>query len=177
MSAQSSKVSKSDCLIAFTDLAGFGRAIRGLNERTLFETMSDYFEYLGEAIEKEGGRLINCMGDAALVLFPESCADAGVKALWRLRRDGDKWLSEHGLKCGHNIKVHFGRVITGPIGAKGSKCFDVYGQAVNVAATLQSLGLALTAQAFRKLSPQTRKLFKKHTPAITYIPIDERHKN
>jgi len=177
MSTLSSEVSQSQCLIAFTDLAGFARAVRGLDELTLFQTMSDYFEYLGQTVEKEGGRLINCIGDAALLLFPESCADAGVKALWQLSRDGDQWLLAHGLKCCHYIKVHFGRVVTGPIGAKGAKRLDVYGHAVNVAATLQSSGLALTAQAFRKLSPQTRKLFKKHTPPITYIPIDDRHKN
>ena len=177
MSTLSSDVSQSECLIAFSDLAGFSRAIRGLDELALFHTMSDYFEYLGETVEKEGGTLVNCIGDAALVLFPESCADAGVKALWRLCREGDQWLLAHGLKCHHYIKAHFGRVVTGPVGAKGSKRFDVYGSAVNVAATLQSSGLALTAQAFRKLSPQTRKLFKKHTPPITYIPIDDRHKN
>ena len=139
--------------------------------------MSDYFEYLGQTVEKEGGTLVSCIGDAALLLFPEPCVDAGVKILWRLCRNGDRWLLAHGLKCSHYIKAHFGSVVTGPIGAKGVKRLDVYGHAVNVAATLQSSGLALTAQAFRKLSPQTRKLFKKYTPPITYIPIDDRHKN
>ena len=177
MSTLSSDVSQSDCLIAFTDLAGFTRAVRGLDELALFQTMSDYFEYLGETVEKEGATLVKCIGDAALVLFPESCVDRGVQALLRLSSQGDQWLIEHGLKCSHYIKVHFGRVLTGPVGAKGAKCLDVYGHAVNVAATLQSSGFALTAQAFRKLSPQTRKLFKKHAPPITYIPIDERHKN
>ena len=177
MSTLSSEVSQSDCLIAFSDLAGFSSAVRGLDELALFQTMSDYFEYLGQTVEEAGGTLIKCMGDAALFMFPESCADAGVKALWRLCREGDQWLLAHGLKCCHYIKVHFGPVVTGPMGAKGSKRFDVYGHTVNVAATLQSSGLALTAQAFRKLSPQTRKLFKKHTPPITYISIDARHKN
>ena len=51
----------------------------------------------------------------------------------------------------------------------------MYGQTVMVAATIKSSGLALTAQAFRKLNKETRKLFKKHTPAISYIPVDERH--
>ena len=177
MSTLSSEVSQSQCLIAFSDLAGFARAVRGLDELALFHTMSDYFEYLGQTVEKEGGRLIKCIGDAALLLFPEPCADDGVKALWRLCRDGDQWLLAHGIKCSHYIKVHFGPVVTGLVGARGSKCFDVYGHAVNVAATLPSSPLALTAQAFRKLSPQTRKLFKKHTPPITYIPVDDRHKN
>ena len=175
MSTFPPEVSQSDCLIAFTDLAGFTHAIRGMDDRAGFEIMSDYFEYLGEIIAIEGGRLVKCMGDAGLVVFPESCADGGVKALLRLRQKGDQWLIDHGLKCSHRIKVHFGRVVSGPIGAKGAKYFDVYGQTVNIAATVQSSGIALTAQAFRKLNSQTRKLFKKHTPPISYIPVEERH--
>jgi hypothetical protein len=37
--------------------------------------------------------------------------------------------------------------------------------------------MALSPQAFRKLEPETRKLFKKHTPPVTYIPVEERHRD
>ena len=36
-------------------------------------------------------------------------------------------------------------------------------------------GFTLTPQAFRQLNPDTRKLFKKHTPPVTYIPLEELH--
>ena len=52
---------------------------------------------------------------------------------------------------------------------------DIYGEAVNIAAVLQSNGLTLTAQVFQKLDSSTRQLFKKHTPPITYIPVEEAH--
>jgi len=34
--------------------------------------------------------------------------------------------------------------------------------------------LALTASAFRALKPETRTLFKKHTPPISYIGVEDR---
>jgi hypothetical protein len=48
---------------------------------------------------------------------------------------------------------------------------------VNIAATLKSNDLAITPQLFRRLNPDTRKLFKKHTPPITYIPVNESHQD
>ena len=175
MSTSPQEISQSNYMVVFTDLSGFTRAIKGMDEEEVFKTMVAYFEYLGEVAEEGGGTLIKCMGDAGLVVFPESCVDSGAKAILRLRQEGDQWLTDHGLRCRHCIKAHFGQVFTGPMGAKGSKCFNVYGQTVMVAATIKSSGLALTAQAFRQLSRETRTLFKKHTPPISYIPVDERH--
>jgi len=48
------------------------------------------------------------------------------------------------------------------------KRFDVFGHAVNIAALLTSDGLALT--------PQTCRHFKKHTPPISYISVEDRHR-
>ena len=74
-----------------------------------------------------------------------------------------------------HVKVHFDPVICGPIGTRTDKRFDVYGYTVNTAATLKSNGFAMTPQVFRKLRADTRKLFKKHTPPIRYIPLESRH--
>ena len=63
------------------------------------------------------------------------------------------------------------------MGPRGDKRLDIYGETVNIAATMNSNGLAISPQAFRKLEPATRKLLKKHTPPITYIPTDEKHKD
>jgi hypothetical protein len=45
----------------------------------------------------------------------------------------------------------------------------------NIAATLPSNGYAISVETFRQIKPETRKLFKKHTPPITYIGVDEKH--
>jgi class 3 adenylate cyclase len=86
-------------------------------------------------------------------------------------------MESRGIPCRHRIKAHFGAAVCGPIGTKTEKRFDVYGQSVNTAATLKSNGMAISPQVFRKLDPETRKLFKKHTLPVTYIPVEESHRD
>lgn len=50
------------------------------------------------------------------------------------------------------------------------------GRSVNAAALLDSTGVALSVEAFRKLGPELRKRFKKHTPTITYIRAEDPHR-
>jgi hypothetical protein len=38
---------------------------------------------------------------------------------------------------------------------------------------LDAPGVALSGEAFRKLGPEMRKRFKKHTPPITYIRVED----
>jgi len=165
-----------DLLVAFFDLSRFAREIRGLSSRELFDLMSHYYEFVGDIIENAGGTIVKFIGDAALIVFPEDQVDKGVLTLQALKEQGDAWLSQRGMHSHHIIKAHFGSVTCGPIGTKSEKQFDVFGDVVNIAATLSTNNLAITPQVFRKLSAETRKHFKKHTPPITYIPVDEAHR-
>ena len=101
----------------------------------------------------------------------------GVLALRELKDAGDAWLDSRKVSCRHVIKAHFGPVFGGMVGTRRVKQFDFFGETVNIAATLRSNGFAITPQVFRKLDPDTRKQFKKHTPPITYIPVGESHKD
>jgi len=98
-------------------------------------------------------------------------------ALLALKEQGDRWIVERGLQSRHIVKAHFGPVTCGPIGTRGDKRFDLFGETVNIAATLPANGLAITPQLFRKLATDTRQHFKKHTPPITYIPLAETHRD
>ena len=57
------------------------------------------------------------------------------------------------------------------------KRFDIIGDNVNITATLKSNGFTISVETFRKLKKETRQLFKKHTPPITYIDVEEQHKD
>jgi hypothetical protein len=46
---------------------------------------------------------------------------------------------------------------------------------VNICATLESGPLVLSPQAFRALDAEARRHFKKHTPPVTYIRVEDRH--
>ena len=99
----------------------------------------------------------------------------GTSLISPVKSEGDAWLRERGLKSVVIVKLHFGSVACGYVGAPSQKHFDIYGRTVNTAARLESKGFAISPQVFRKLGPETRKLFKKHTPPVTYIAAGERH--
>ncbi len=75
-----------EVLVAFTDLTQFARYVRGRTNREIFETMSHYYELVGDIVSEGGGTVVKFMGDAILLVFPKDGVDAGVRALVRLTR-------------------------------------------------------------------------------------------
>ncbi len=164
-------------LVAFTGLNGFDRRFvhGGRSDEEVFRTMDGYAEFAGELINEAGGHTVKVIGDGLLVVFPDEGADGGVVALMKLKATGDDWLRERDIPCEHAIKVHYGPLVYGRFGPRGDKRIDVYGKTVNVCARMRRGPLVLSAQAFRALSKATRTRFKKHTPPVTYIRVEDPH--
>ena len=160
-----------ELLVGFYDLAGYTRHAEKTEPQELLATMASFFARTGQIVGDAGGRLIKTLGDAGLVAFPAEAADAGVLALRSVQSAGREWLGQHGFKTSIVVKLHLGPVAIGRVGSPGEEIIDVYGKTVNVAATLPSSGLTVTPAVFRSLQPETRKLFKKHTPPISYIDM------
>ena len=119
---------------------------------------------------------MKAIGDAGLFAFLSEDTDNAVLALRNVQHRGDAYLSKNGYKGRGIFKMHCGPVASGPLGAPGNKPFDVIVDTVNIAATLEAVGFAMTPQVFRALKPETRKLFKKHTLPVTYIGLDDKHR-
>ena len=156
-------------LIAFVDLTRFFAQSQRLGDAELADTLDAFYECVSARVEKSGGRVVKFLGDAALVVFPEDAADRGVEALLQLKDAVDELMSSRRWDCRLTVKAHFGTTVAGPFGAAGAKRFDVIGKAVNTTATLEGAGVTLSVSAFRRLGPQMRRRFRKHTPPITYI--------
>jgi adenylate cyclase len=163
-----------ELLIGFYDLTGYMRYAETAEARGLLDLMAGYFALTGRIIADAGGRLIKTLGDAGLAAFPASAAAAGVAAFRRLRGEGSDWLAARGYQSRVIVKLHLGPVALGRVGGPGAEILDVYGKTVNVAASLDSTGLAMTPAVFRSLPAEARQSFKKHTPPITYIDADDR---
>ena len=163
-------------LIAFADLTRFAAQSLRVTDEALAQTMDAHYERVAARVEPAGGRVVKFIGDAALVVFPPEAVDGGVQALLELKQEVDQAFEALGWECRMMVKVHFGVAVAGPYGAAGAKRFDVLGRSVNAAAMLDSTGVALSAEAFRKLGPEMRRRFKKHTPAITYIRVEDPHR-
>ena len=164
-------------LVACSDLTGYAKLASKLSEEEVFQFLSDYYEFVGDTIAPSGGHVIKFMGDAALMTFPDVQADSGVRSLLALQGQGDKFLSARGISCRHHIRAHFGSIQQGELGTRTDKRLDIIGSTVNTMFLLKASEFAITPEAFRKLKPETRKFFKKHTPPVTYIPLSLPHKD
>ena len=162
-----------ELLVGFYDLTGYMRFAETLESPRLLELMTGYFAVTGGILVEAGGRLIKTLGDAGLAVFPAELVDAGVLAFQAVQREGDAWLARHDCGSRAIVKLHLGPVALGMVGSPGDERLDVYGKTVNVAATVASTGFAMTPAVFRRLAPAIRKLFKKHTPPVTYIDLED----
>jgi adenylate cyclase len=163
-------------LIAFADLTRFAAQSLCVSDGDLADTVDKYYELVAARIDAAGGRVVKFIGDAALIVFPAERADQGVEALLVLKTEADAWFASLGWECRVIIKAHFGEAVAGDYGAAGDKRFDIIGKAVNTTAMLDSTGVALSVEAFRQLSPDTRTRFKKHTSPVTYIRAEDPHR-
>lgn len=160
-------------LVAFVDLSRFMVQSQRISDAALASTLDAYYEEVGAAAQGAGGRLVKCFGDGALVVFPEEGIDRGVAALLRLKDSVDGLMAERGWECRLTVRAHVGPVVEGAFGGAGAKAYDVLGKTVNTAAALKGSGVTLSVAAFRRLAPETRRRFKKHTAAVTYIRAED----
>src|SRR5271170_2700119 len=103
-------------LVACSDLTGYAKFAAKQSGEEIFQLLSDYYEFVGDTIAPASGKVIKFMGDAALMLFPETAADAGVRALLELQSQGDRFLADRNVPCRHHLRAHFGPVCFGEIG-------------------------------------------------------------
>ncbi|HEU0033189.1 MAG TPA: adenylate/guanylate cyclase domain-containing protein [Kofleriaceae bacterium] len=163
-------------VVAFVDLAGFAMQSTRVADDEIAAVIDGYYELVASRIAAARGHVVKFIGDGVLVVFDRADADAGVDALLALKTEIDDYLARHRWECRTTIKIHAGPVIAGPYGGAGAKRFDVIGKTVNTAAMLDASGVALSAEAFRTLSPPLRQRFKKHTWPVTYIRVEDPHR-
>jgi class 3 adenylate cyclase len=164
--------SEQSLLVVFADLTRYSAQAMCVTDVELAERMSVYYALVTSRIEAASGRVVKFIGDAVLAVFPEADVVRGVDAMLALKEEVDAAFTRDGWMCRLIVKAHFGPVIAGDFGGR----FDVLGKHVNAAAMVDSTGVALSANAFRKLSADARKRFKKHTPPITYIRVEDAHR-
>lgn len=163
-------------LVAFVDLTSFALQSTRVPDAELAGVVDGYYQLIAQHVTAAGGRVVKFIGDGALVVFEAGDADRGIAALLEVKLVVDRYFAGHGWPCQATVKAHVGTVIAGPYGPPDDRRFDVIGKAVNTAAMLDASGVALSVEAFRKLSPATRQRFKKHTWPVTYIRVEDPHK-
>jgi len=112
-------------VVFFSDIVGY-TLLMGKDEDLAFELMKKNVAYHQQVFEKFNGRLIKELGDGILAVFDS--ADVALKASLEIQK---LWLSTPDVKL--RIGLHSGEIIF--------ENNDVFGDAVNVASRIQSIGV------------------------------------
>ena len=160
---------ETELLVVVFDLTNFTKFSRTASSSEVFLKMKTFNETTSEFIQKSGGLIIKFLGDAGLCVFPISISSEAICAMTEMKTRVDKWLEQNLRGSSLAVNCHVGTVTVGPTpGFNGKQQVDVMGEAVNICFTMSKRGFVISPQAFRSLSPEARKQFKKFTPPITY---------
>lgn len=134
--------------VLFTDFVGFTNITEGISHEELVRSLDEHFRMFDEVMDKYGIEKIKTIGDAYMAaggiptkskMNPLGVTAAALEMVYRLQILNDR-KSEQGkkawqLRCG----IHTGSVISGVVG-KNKFAFDIWGDAVNTAARMESSG-------------------------------------
>jgi adenylate cyclase len=138
---------KIEAAMMFTDLEDFTNMCERVGDpERIVSTLNDYFERTTFHIFDHDGVVIKFIGDAIFAVWgapiPEpDAALKAVRAAWKLFQS-DKLVVD-GVALRTRIGVHFGDVVAGNIGSARRVDYTLIGDAVNLAARLESLNKTL----------------------------------
>ncbi|MGB1214244.1 MAG: CHASE2 domain-containing protein [Pikeienuella sp.] len=140
--------------IWFSDLAGFTKMSEGMTPEELVSALNEYLTVMTHIITSHRGMVDKYIGDAVVGIFgaplddPDNAANAIAAAL-ACQDALDKFQAARPGWSSTRIGLHTGRAVVGNIGSDIRLDYTVMGDAVNLAARLESLnkryGLTLLA--------------------------------
>ena len=148
--------------VLFSDVVGFTRLSESLPPETVVALLNELFTFATEIIHKRGGIIDKFIGDSVMAVWgtPESHPDdarQAVEAAMELRRwvetGNRRWKQKWGVEVQLAMGLHTGTVVAGNLGSEKRMEYTVIGDAVNVAARLESMaqpGQILVSAATRE---------------------------
>ena len=129
--------------VLFCDLVGFTSLTETVGPTGVVEVLNGWFSRMTEILERRGGTIIQFQGDALLATFnvpvadPEHARQAVGAALEMRAATRRIEAAGRNLEC--RIGIATGPVVAGAVGASGRLSYTVYGDAVNLAARLETM--------------------------------------
>jgi adenylate cyclase len=151
-----------DAAIMFTDIIAFTTISEQLSPQQLVTTLNGYFSAIEKVLNKYQGTINQFQGDALLATFDQehnglSSSECAVQAALDIQKMlKSSVFGEPGLETQlHNrIGINTGAVVGGFIGSAQRLIYTVHGDAVNLAARLETLNKKLGTQTL--VSNETR---------------------
>jgi adenylate cyclase len=138
---------KVEAAILFTDIEDFTNMSERVGDpEKIVSTLNDYFERTTAHVFDDDGVVIKFIGDAIFAAWgaplPEpDAAPKATRAAWKLSQSSREVIN--GERLNTRIGLHFGEVVAGNIGSVRRVDYTMIGDAVNLAARLESLNKTL----------------------------------
>lgn len=162
-----------DLVVGFYDLTGYTQWAAQHPPLQVLTRLDLHFEKTAGYIKKSGGHFIKAIGDAGLFIYPGDSSteiDHAVDAMQTLQAQTNEWLRSKSMATQLLVKMNWGPVACGQVGAPGHKRFDIYGSTVNNAALLAARPFAITAELHAELSAPMQGLFSEKERGEWYLP-------
>lgn len=127
--------------VLFTDLEAFTSFTEKHSAEELIETLSEYLTQASEIIQSHGGTIDKFIGDAVMAFWNAPMADPehathAARAALELQASLSTFLEERQMRL--RIGIHSGECVVGNMGSPKRLNYTAVGDAVNVAARLES---------------------------------------
>ncbi len=134
--------------IFFSDIRGFTTFSEAHTPKEVVELLNEYLDAMTQVIFEFGGTLDKYVGDEIMAIFgaplpladhPRIAVACAIAQMKKLRELQQKWRSEGKTVLDIGMGLNTGTVVVGNIGSTIHKDYTVIGDAVNLAARIESL--------------------------------------
>lgn len=152
-----------DVTILFSDLRNYTGFAEKRSPKAVVEMINRYFSEMAGVIRKNGGMVLQFIGDEIEAVFgvaqsdgnhPDSAVSAALEMRDALDRLNRERRSSGETAIQHGIGLHSGRVLAGNVGSEERKTYTMLGDTVNLASRLQVLNKKLGTDIL--ISSETR---------------------
>jgi len=131
--------------ILFADVVGFTILSEQISPEKLVALLNELFSMFDDLTEKHGLEKIKTIGDAYMVVAGlPTCRNDHAEAIAKIALDMRQAMAEYNANSGTSLQIrvgiHSGSVVAGVIGKK-KFAYDLWGDAVNTAARMESHGI------------------------------------
>lgn len=136
------------CTVLFSDIRGFSTISEQISAQQVVAILNEYFTEMSDAIRPWGGYINNFIGDAIVVLFGAPinqeekewrAVAAALTMRDRLHELNQRRIARGEITINTGIGISTGEVVAGQVGSLERLLYTVIGDAVNIAARLESL--------------------------------------
>ena len=139
--------SESEGTVFFSDIRSFTTLSEELGVKGTVEMLNEYFSIMVECIQNEEGMLDKFIGDAIMAVFgapishdddPDRGVRAAIQMMLELKKLNKKRMNNGLLPIDHGMGLNTGQIVSGNIGSEKRMDYTVIGDAVNLAARVES---------------------------------------